>query len=194
MKTIKELLTGFTGTDMEALAFVQNETVIQHSLIENPTMLALLHQTRLMLPMKAIAADTESQFQADADVFIEGIRSNSVFNFMQGHPIGDGQIGIIQNMIDANLRVPLFGDITNQLTALRDAAIAICNRPTQPFTEAVLSDVKEVLHPAPWQQVTIADNNPHVVSPEDTAIVGASNRGGFRFTIDPGESFSGKSS
>jgi hypothetical protein len=191
MKTIKELLIGFTGTEEEALTFVQNETVIQHSLIENPTMLALLHQTRLMLPMKAIAANTNSPFQADADVFIEGIRSNSVFNFMQGHPIGDGQIGIIQSMIDANLLVGLFGDITNQLRALRDAAIAICNRPTQPFANAVLSDVKEVLHPSAWQQVTVPDND-KVVLQEDNIIVGASNRGGFRFTIDPSEAFHGK--
>lgn len=190
--TLTEFLSTASADDSVALSEAQAHTAQPLKLVPCETVNSLLAQTKLRVALKKLAADENSPFQDAADTFIDSTFSGQPFNFTAGTAAGDAQLGLIDQMIDAGITVSIDGasvDITSRIQAFKDKVMPIANKTAYPFKDATIEQVKAIRHPATWQPVSMATNQ--IVTPEGN-LVSNSDRSGFRFTLTPAESHTGK--
>lgn len=143
IKTKQEfILTGTRDSDgvaistlsvADAVAAVNAHRAIKGKYFNNNTMNSLLMQFDLITPLRKISLDEEHAWRDKAWAVLH----STEYNFIQGDPTGDLQIGLLDAMIAANLEVDVGGvpfNLTAGLTALRVIALKICNAEYAPYT------------------------------------------------------------
>jgi len=100
------------------------------------------------------------------------------FNLMHGHPVGEAQKSLLNNLLAE-------GAVTLEF---KDAVISYANYSTKKYNNLTEVDVKIARYSPSWKPVTIASGNNQIVTPEGNLI---NSSGEFRFTLKPTSSHQG---
>lgn len=160
--TLEDVINSFEGTAEERLPLVRAYTEVQGRMISSDVMTMLLLQNGLY---DVYSNSTNPILMATMD----RIRTQSEFNFQQGHPKGDTNLMTLELLEQS-------GDITPKAKA---DIFAEANREVQPYANTTLEQVAAVTDPASWQEANYIGGNDKVVS---TSV----NRDIFEFAVTGG--------
>lgn len=114
--------------DFETLAEAKAYETTQGRMVSRHIMNGILAQASLYVPLKRMADDDTNPFQnAMAAFFDSGI---SDYNFQTAHPIGQQNLGMLDDMIAADV-----GGLGSALAAVKTQLLALANVTVTPFAD-----------------------------------------------------------